>query len=93
MKCEDITCPSCHANGSVEVIPKLKNHNTLALLAGGIVLSLLWFGGRKTDFKCSQCEEQFSFRTTGAWVSLVVFWILIGLVILGILAFEPDGTE
>ena len=66
---------------------------TLALLAGGIVLSLLWLGGRKTDFKCIECDHKFSFRRAGAWISLVVFWILIGLVIFGILTFEPDGTE
>ena len=88
-----MTCPSCHTNGSVRVVPKLKNHSTLALLAGGIVLSLLWLGGRKTDFKCIECDHKFSFRRAGAWISLVVFWILIGLVIFGILTFEPDGTE
>ena len=93
MKTENIICTHCGSVGKVSIVPKLKNHNTLALLAGGIVFSLLWCGGRKTDFKCTKCDGMFSFRTTGAWISLVGFWVCLGLVILAILTFEPDGTE
>jgi len=90
MKQEEMACRNCGATGSVEIIPKLKHINRLALLAGGIIFSLLFSGSRKTAFRCTACDSRFSQRTRKGWACLIFFWIGIALIVIGFLTFEPE---
>jgi len=91
MNSDKIICQKCGASGSVEIIPKLSHHNIIALIAGGIVLTLLWAVSRKTDFKCNACQARFAQRTTKGWVCLVALWVSIIIIAIGLWSFEPQN--
>ena len=87
MKTEKIICPKCRATGTCVIVPRLSHFNLLAFIAGGVILSLLWSGSRPTDLKCAACEHRFARHTVGARVALSIFWVLIGIIGLGLLAW------
>lgn len=90
MKIKEIACPQCNTSGMCEVVPRLSHVNVLVFLAGGFVLSLLWSGSRPTSLKCAACEHRFSQRTQGARAAFIIFWILTGIIVLGVLAWVMD---
>ncbi|MEI7900727.1 MAG: hypothetical protein WCK89_10750 [bacterium] len=92
MKTEEIMCPKCNTGGTCEIVPRVSHFNLIAFLAGGIILSLLWSGSLPTKLKCGTCDYRFLRRTPWAKASLAVFWILIVIIGLGVLAmmFLPE---
>ena len=90
MRISEMPCAKCGTIGTCMEVPKLQPNISLwALIAGGVVGSLLWVAGRKTDVRCSACDNRFSFRSSKAKICLSIFWVTIGLAAIGILNWTP----
>ena len=51
--------------------------------------ALLWWYGKPERFVCGACHRSFESRTKGGWICIVSFWLLVGLVMLGLALPEP----
>jgi predicted RNA-binding Zn-ribbon protein involved in translation (DUF1610 family) len=80
----DQACPKC---GGREVQPAsiLKRHvNPWVFYFGGGLLSSLWSGSRKEEFRCVQCGTVFDRSTRASRIAWVLLILVILLILLGL---------
>src|SRR4051794_22642278 len=68
-------CPSCHQRGTLTLGGLGQPHpSVLALLLGGIILTLLIQHSQRRRFSCTACSAETRTRPFGSWLALA--WCL-----------------
>jgi hypothetical protein len=80
-----VRCPACGATDDyVPAIESRGSFSWLVFLAGGIFAVMFRNAGRRKKLRCNKCGALFEIRTPLSRLSLVLFWLLIGPTIIGL---------
>lgn len=81
-----ITCPHCGEAKPPTKLPHKEllsaRHHVLGIITGTIGL-VIWYYSLESKFQCSQCNRAFFARTPRAQVFRVIFYLLMGTLLIG----------
>ena len=67
-------CPQCGATDGLVYVPEFRqSFSLLALFLGGLPAIIFQNSSRPRRVRCTQCEARFSFQSTSAKISGVIF--------------------
>lgn len=69
-----LICPHCHQSRLTPAVLGQPHPSLLALILGGIVLTVLIQQSQTRRFHCAACSKESNLRTVGSWVA--VAWCL-----------------